>query len=185
MGTDINGFIEYRPRAGWEAAIDLDALYDTRDYDAFGCLFGVKNHAGFRPLAPGRGLPGDAHERTRAAFDRWEAMGGVHSPTWIAWAELAAVDWDEPAERPDERVRMYLRGPDGAWVLRGKALRGHGSRAEGEEWTEGEARYRIGRMTRREAVPPDGPWAPVFTVMRTLAHLHGDENVRLTVWFDS
>ncbi|WP_256177146.1 hypothetical protein [Kitasatospora aureofaciens] len=40
-------------------------------------------------------------------------------------------------------------------------------------------------MTRRDAVPPDGPWAPVWTVMRTLAGLHGAQNVRLTAWFDS
>ncbi|MFG2557374.1 hypothetical protein [Streptomyces sp. NPDC048496] len=40
------------------------------------------------------------------------------------------------------------------------------------------------RMTRREAVPVDGDWKPVWTVMETLAAIHGDTNVRLAAWFD-
>ncbi len=56
MGIDIHGFIEVRPWASWpdlpsevpwEAAARLDCLNITRDYDAFGCLFGVMNFAGF------------------------------------------------------------------------------------------------------------------------------------------
>ncbi|MEV7233076.1 hypothetical protein AB0N06_03510 [Streptomyces sp. NPDC051020] len=61
MGTDIVDFIEcraswYEKGKPWSAAVDL--LYMGRSYDAFGCLFGVRNRAGFRPLAAGRGLPG-------------------------------------------------------------------------------------------------------------------------------
>ncbi|MFJ2808073.1 hypothetical protein [Kitasatospora sp. NPDC087271] len=191
MGTDINGFIEYRDTHGmqldedtaWDVAIDLQALYSGRNYDEFGCLFGVRNFAGFRPLAPDRGLPEELSERTRAAYDR--VKGGIHSPTWISWAELKAVDWDEPAERADERVHMYGPGPNGTHVLRAKSCVDHAGRVEGDEWTVGDWLYRIERLTRRDAIPQDGPWAPVFTVMRTLAELHGAENVRLTVWFDS
>ncbi|GAB7188623.1 hypothetical protein ATKI12_8454 [Kitasatospora sp. Ki12] len=111
--------------------------------------------------------------------------GGIHSPTWIGWAELEAVDWDEPAERADERVHMYGPGPNGTLVLRAKSCTDHAGRVEGDEWTVGDWLYRIERLTRRDAIPSDGPWAPVFTVMRTLAELHGSKNVRLTVWFDS
>nr|WSW68060.1 hypothetical protein OG461_18700 [Streptomyces sp. NBC_00995] len=39
-------------------------------------------------------------------------------------------------------------------------------------------------MTRREAVPREGEWKPVWSVMEAPAAVHGDENVRLTVWFD-
>jgi len=43
--------------------MDLDLICMTRDCDAFGCLFGVMNFAGFRPVAVGRGLPADADAR--------------------------------------------------------------------------------------------------------------------------
>jgi hypothetical protein len=67
VGVDISGVVEVRPWAAepdlsseveWEAAISLDYLNISRDYDAFGCLFGVMNYAGFRPVAPARGLTG-------------------------------------------------------------------------------------------------------------------------------
>ncbi|MFB7907119.1 hypothetical protein ACFC1T_11865 [Kitasatospora sp. NPDC056076] len=194
MGTDIHGFIEYRCTHGapvddadedtvWSVALDLYALYCGRNYDEFGCLFGVRNLAGFRPLAPDRGLPEELPEETRTAFGASEV--DFHSPTWISWAELAAVDWDEPAERADERVHVYGPGPDGALVRHTKYSVDHGGRVEGDEWWVGDQLHRIARLTRRDAVPPNGPWAPVFAVMRTLADLHGPDNVRLTVWFDS
>jgi hypothetical protein len=53
MGTDISGFIEcqaWKPpanseRAVWRPAIDLFLLNTTRNYDVFGCLFGIRNYA--------------------------------------------------------------------------------------------------------------------------------------------
>lgn len=56
---------------------------------------------------------------------------------------------------------------------------------EGTEWRDGDRRYRVERMTRRDAVPQEGEWKPVWSVMEALAAVHGDENVRLTVWFDN
>ncbi|GAB7109400.1 hypothetical protein JCM4814A_77140 [Streptomyces phaeofaciens JCM 4814] len=191
MGTDINGVVECRPTSGlldarhvrWGAAVDLRFLLDQRDYDAFGCLFGVRNHAGFRPLAAGRGLPDDVSAETRRI--REERVSGAHDTTWIGWPELARVDWDEPAAEVDGRVHEYAPAPDGGWTRVGKRLRpGHG-RPEGDAWTEHGRLFRVARLTRRDAVPEDGDWAPVWTVMRTLAELHGGENVRLVVWFDS
>ncbi|MFI6376360.1 hypothetical protein [Streptomyces sp. NPDC050546] len=35
----------------------------------------------------------------------------------------------------------------------------------------------------RDLVPTDGPWQPVWNVMGTLSELHGEDNVRLVVWF--
>ncbi|MFJ3877766.1 hypothetical protein ACIPW5_09940 [Streptomyces sp. NPDC090077] len=207
MGTDIHGFVECADEWGeepWCAAIDLALLYDGRDYDAFGCLFGVRNFAGFRPLAEGRGLPGDASPAVRAEH---AGLGSdAHGATWIGWAELKRVDWSEPAQRVDARIREYRRTGD-SWVMTGEAAwsprvaevaglarqRDPGRLfryeehdwPEGTEWADGDdVRYRVERMTRGEAVPPDGAWKPLWTVMETLAALHGDENVRLTVWFD-
>lgn len=207
MGTDIHGFVECLDEddARWAAAIDIDLLYAGRGYDAFGCLFGVRNYAGFRPLAAGRGLPADASEAVRGEFADWGSDG--HSPTWISWAELKGVDWAEPAEAVDARIHEYRRTPDG-WVMSSKAawsarvaevvelsMRREPGRLltyeahdwpEGTEWPDGDDRlYRIGRMTRGEAVERDEEWKPLFTVMEVLAALHGDDNVRLTVWFDN
>ncbi|MFJ5548145.1 hypothetical protein [Streptomyces sp. NPDC093225] len=209
MGTDIYGFVECSAEYGeepWQAAIDLDLLYDGRDYDAFGCLFGVRNFAGFRALAERRGLPPDASSTVRARVEDWGT--DAHDTTWISWAEIGRIDWSEPAEQVDARIHEYRRTADGGWVMAGKAswsarvaeVTGLERRRdpgrlfryedhdwpEGTEWRDGEDRlYRIGRMTRREAIPVDGEWEPVWTVMRTLAARHGDENVRLTVWFGS
>ncbi|MDX3232009.1 hypothetical protein [Streptomyces sp. ME19-01-6] len=44
--------------------------------------------------------------------------------------------------------------------------------------------YRPVVLTARMFAPPDeGRWAPVRQTMRELAAQHGDENVRLVVWF--
>jgi hypothetical protein len=190
MGADIHGFVECRgtfrtldlDEARWDATIDLDLLYGGRSYDAFACLFGVRNHAGFRPLAEGRGLPGDASAHTRHAFEEWAPDG--HSPSWINWAELSQVDWTEHAERVDERVRQYTRTPDG-WALTGKAFPNVHGGSEGAEWMQDGMLHRVVRMTRRDAIANDGEWAPVWSVMAALADVHGGENVRLVVWFDN
>ena len=57
MGMDISGYVECRAwhlheegeNAVWRAAIDLFFLNITRNYDAFGCLFGMRNYANFHP----------------------------------------------------------------------------------------------------------------------------------------
>lgn len=205
MGTDISGAIECRPvsrtcaprasEPGWEFAIDLGQLYDTRDYDSFGCLFGVTNLAGFEPVAAKRGLPDDLAPQTAELAARWTYF----SPTWVSWAEIAAVDWGERAARPDARIHEYVRDEAGQWRFRGKA--GQNPRfarlvgmsvqesaqtlwPDGSEWLDGDVLYRAETLTRADAVRPDGPWRPVWSVMGTLAGLHGPDNVRLVVWFD-
>ncbi|OXM45360.1 hypothetical protein [Amycolatopsis alba] len=202
MGTDINGVIEYRRASAcaghgpgsWAQAIDLDILNDTRNYDAFACLFGVRNFANFRPIAADRGLPDDATDFTVAHMARWGCFGA----TWIGWSEVEAVDWDELADLPDSRIHEYRRQPDGSLAFRGKA--GHNTRfakvsgtpigaqgegkiwPEGTEWIDGDAVFRSERLSRSQAVTLE--WAPVWAVMRALAGVHGDDNVRLIVWFD-
>jgi hypothetical protein len=39
-------------------------------------------------------------------------------------------------------------------------------------------------VTRREVALEKDVWLPVWSVMRTLAGLYGDDDVRLLVWFD-
>lgn len=203
MGVDILGAIECRPvfefppdpDVTWEYAIDLGHLFCGREYDAFACLFGVMNFAGFEPVAAERGLPEDIAPQTA----EMAAQRRYLSPTWVSWAELAAVDWSEPATRPDARIHEYIRGEGGQWRLRGKA--GQNPRfarlvgmspaqaaetrwPDGSEWLDGEVLYRAETLTRVDAVGPDGAWRPVWSVMETLAGLHGPDNVRLVTWFD-
>jgi hypothetical protein len=127
-GRHIDGLIEVRPWASWpdlpdeiewEAAVRLDCLYVTRDYDAFGCLFGVMNYAGFRPVAADRGLPSDAADQTRRTFHDPDGRGLW--PTWIGWQEIQQVDWSELAEHADGRLHRYERSDTGQRVLQGKA----------------------------------------------------------------
>ncbi|MFD9302654.1 hypothetical protein ACFWCB_08185 [Streptomyces sp. NPDC060048] len=205
MGTDIYGFIECRwdrwldeDDRSWNKAADIDHLYNGRSYLAFGSLFGVRDTGSFRPLADLRGLPSDASPESRSTV---ESLGpDSRGASWITWAELMAADWDEVANEVDDSVHEYRRGPDGAWELWGqntsltrfaelsgitdprvlhRAGRAH---PEGTEWPDGDRVFRIGRLTRRQAVP-DSDWGALWSVMRTLAGLHGDEGVRLVVWF--
>ncbi|MFE7615049.1 hypothetical protein [Streptomyces sp. NPDC057496] len=204
MGTDMSGFLEYRAsqdgrEAAWYTAHGLDSLDDTRDYDAFGCLFGVRNYANFRPLAAHRGLPADASATVSERFAQlteWYGEGSLHGTTWITWAEVKAVDWDEPAERPDSRLHEYRRTPNGLRMV-GKSSwspafaeavgleRGEQREwPEGSEWLVGHTLYRSVTIRRRDAVTETGEWRLVWEAMETLAAQHGDDNVRLVVWFD-
>lgn len=206
MGTDIHGFIECRwdywldeDDRAWSQVIDLSHLYNGRDYGAFGALFGVRDTASFRALADHRGLPHDASREVLACFGPWSDE--LHGESWISWGELTAADWGEVANEVDDCVHEYRLSPDGSWKMHGRnssltrfaELSGltdarHLYRAgrvypENTEWPDGDRLFRIGRLQRKHAVP-DSEWDPIWSVMRTLATLHGDEGVRLVVWFD-
>jgi hypothetical protein len=204
MGTDISGFLEYRvpqgdQEPGWYCAHDLTSLNDVRNYDAFGCLFGVRNYANFRPLAAGRGFPTDASATVSARFAQlteWYGEDGFHGTTWITWAEVKAVDWDEPAEKPDSRLHQYRQTSSGLRMTGKASWSGAFAQAvglkagevreypEGSEWLVGETLYKSVTICRRDAVTETGEWRPVWKAMEELAEQHGDDNVRLVVWFD-
>ncbi|MBO1337942.1 hypothetical protein [Streptomyces sp. VRA16 Mangrove soil] len=122
MSTDLNGVIECRPGARlwgpddedslWHAAVDLWLLDVGNAYDALSCLFGVRNTYGWRPLAEGRGLPADASETLTAdhgADDPYDA-----GTTWITWAELLCVDWQE-TDASGVRTRAQVAGDGTHW----------------------------------------------------------------------
>ncbi|NUS06100.1 MAG: hypothetical protein HOV97_26505 [Nonomuraea sp.] len=127
MSTDVSGMIECRPLARlwgeddedviWRAAVDLFFLDPGNAYDALACLFGVRNSFGFQPLAEGRGLPADVSDDVRATFDAWGGGGAqdAHGATWISWAELAAVNWDE-TDRSGTRSRSGVAGQETGWA---------------------------------------------------------------------
>ncbi|MCF2531795.1 hypothetical protein [Yinghuangia soli] len=209
MGTDIHGYIECRTwkpgldpgETAWQPAVDLALLGLYRDYAGFAVLFGVRDiHDEWRPVAAGRGLPADVSGVVLAAYDMCEPAVDA---TWIGWGEVCAIDWDEPAAARATRIARYRVLPDGRRELvhredwsRGftrasgidvlsagtGSLGGHC--AEGDEWQTGTTVFRAERDRRRDLVPADGPWEPIWSVMRTLAGVHGGQNVRLVVWFD-
>ncbi|WP_406865046.1 hypothetical protein ABZO31_33245 [Streptomyces sp. HUAS MG47] len=210
MGTDIHGFVECRTwgpgldhdETAWFAAVELSMLGMTRDYAGFACLFGVRDVGGrWRPVAADRGLPDDVSETARAEHASWgEAAFGA---SWLGWDDVLAADWDEPAIPRATRIARYRRRPDGGLELlhRHDWSRGFARAAgidtltvdpdriadlwaEGTEWDAGTTVFRAERERRRDAVPADGPWEPVWTVMRALAGVHGEGNVRLVVWFE-
>lgn len=203
VGVDIYGVIECRPDCGlpddraWVYAIDLELLYQTRDYDAFGCLFGVMNFAGFEPVAAERGFPADVTPCTREQSLSMTLEAFSHS--WISWADIEAIDWDEQATRPDDRLHEYLMDEHGSWRFASKGVHHDGFPAQlglspedvrrngwppNQEWRLGNKLYRSETLTRKDAIRPGGGWAAVWSVMSALASVHGAADVRLVVWFD-
>ncbi|HEY7416403.1 MAG TPA: hypothetical protein VH593_14515 [Ktedonobacteraceae bacterium] len=211
MGWDINGFIECCPQtaqeAVWIVTEDLYPLYEGRNYDSFGCLFGVQNYANFRPIAEGRGLPPDVVPETRK---RHAGFGPeVAGTTWISWAEIKAIDWEEESEQADSRIHRYERNENGELVFTGKAawsrefaellnsqqletesgtlqsiagaLIASQVWPEGQQWEKGNVVYRAEKLKRKDVC---NDWQAVFNKMRELAATYGDDGVRLVVWFD-
>ena len=185
MGTDIHGWVEVKrnEKYGWEAIIFISDFIH-RNYDMFGCLFGVRNYAGFRPIAPDRGLPNDISWYVEKDYKEWYD-DGAHSVTWITWKEIKSIDWEEEGESEDARVHVYIDGKYYYKFLWSNEL-------TEEEWeklskqkklVKGSTEYRLEKIKRREALTED--WELLFELMEFLAKKYGDENVRLVVWFDS
>ncbi|MFF3577850.1 hypothetical protein [Streptomyces mirabilis] len=124
MGTDIHDGIEFRhPGTGteyydgepWVAALDIWPLYDETDYAAFGCLFGVRNYAGFQPLAPGRGLPVDS-EATRRVEWTTDELCCAYEPLTVGaalghethWQHVFAVMKALAGRFGDDGVRLVV-----------------------------------------------------------------------------
>ncbi|MGH2344311.1 MAG: hypothetical protein ACRDG4_03735 [Chloroflexota bacterium] len=121
MGCDILGWVEIRWNGGWHGAIWITTLVG-RDYNAFECLFGVRGKFTFRPIASRRGFPPDMSDEAKWAatglpfddafgFTSAEVQAGLplghHSPSWITFAEIKAIDLTERAlESP---VPAYLQ----------------------------------------------------------------------------
>jgi hypothetical protein len=196
VGTDIDGVIESRsPDGRWQFTADLLDFKPPRDYVAWECLFGVRGAGDVeRPLFADRGLPDGVSDPVR------ETSEGAfqHGHTYATWAEVEAVDWDAPlAHVPawNWALRAQPGGEDLVRVTPG--LREAAADTFGgdlllspPEWPPGAEVYLDGGvyrsviLTARMLAPPDaGCWAQVWNAMRNLAAGHGDEHVRLVVWF--
>ncbi|MFE0406721.1 hypothetical protein ACFW19_33115 [Streptomyces nigra] len=207
MGTDIYGGVEFRhPYAGtedyegepWVTAMDLWPLYDETDYTSFGLLFGVRNYAGFAPVAPGRGLPVDLSSTMHSSLASWVARGDMDGASWVSWRELASID---PATRPDHFVgRVTWQETSRSWMQHRQLVSDEwpsdvlavvgtppveaGSGSQRVEWTNGDVVCAYEPLTAGTVLGPDSDWPHVFAVMKALAGRFGDDGVRLVVAFD-
>lgn len=181
MGTDIDGWVEFKDHDHWYGVVNIHSLIH-RHYDMFGCLFGVRNFAGFVPVAEKRGLPSDISFEIKHDPSHTSA----HSHTWIMWEEIRSINWDEPAEMLDQRVHYYQRDENGEWKLVMKVAEGYPRqiKVDKEQAVEIDAiLYKVERMVRRDALVYQ--WEFLFKMMEMLAERYGDDNVRLVVWFDN
>ena len=159
MGTDINGWIECKTQTmdleTWAAVMALGYVYLGRDYDAFGCLFGVRNDTHFRPIAPDRGVPDDASDQVKGAA----SVPGLYGQTWISWHDIQQIDWEESAEPVTYRLHTYKRTPSGDLAFIGihvydktfEEQVGYDERdwQEGEAWEYDGLLFRVERLKRK------------------------------------
>lgn len=183
--SSMYGSVEVRWADEWSECVDIASLLLTH-LDLSGCLFGVDNLAGFRPLFAGRGLPSDVAFTLGSKVNRGD---GLLDASWVLWSELRQVDWNERAETFDARVSeiaesengdvvitKWLTKPELAWIK--ESL----ERNPEKEVRIGERRFRRLILRRRDAL--EGTEFPLLMrLMECLAERFGGEGVRLTVYF--
>lgn len=206
MGIDIHGWVEVRAPADelrpdglvgtWQA---LSALwvFVGRNRDVHDMLFGLNGGHLFEPAAPARGLPPDASPYVRQQYEQRVAYPlGFFGWSWLTWAEIAGLDWQERAR--EWQLHWYRRGADVRWVHDGDIVpeeyQGAGwlyglqvdlqlgrIRQETDAWGVGDWVCRIEYPTRRMLIDPG--WSDLLEYMAMLARDWGSEGVRIVVWF--
>jgi hypothetical protein len=202
MGTDIAGWVEIKSwldEEKWKGILQIWPLIG-RD-DMFGCLFGIENRVGFKPIAPDRGLPADISDEARKNFEEEHAKypQAPFGATWITWSEIKTINWDEEPEEPKYYLYTHYKGADeeivgssvgvcssgeeaAQWlVLNAEALGTYGWK-EGEMWEKDDRMYQVKKVTRKEAALDEG-WEILFKLMKRVAASSPDEDSRLVVWF--
>ncbi|MFJ5924421.1 hypothetical protein ACIQF6_17665 [Kitasatospora sp. NPDC092948] len=208
MSTDIHGGIEfhhpgvdtdYYDGEPWVLAMNLWPLYDRTDHDAFGCLFGVRNDAGFRPLAADRGLPPDLSSGLRPWMQPAVDAGDYHGATWVGWAEIARLDpaatpvhhtgrltWSSASSPPSPHRQRLVpdQWPPDVLDAVGPPPVDLDRSAHPTEWTSGDLRCRYEPLTAAHLLGSTSHWPHVFAVMQALAGRFGEDGVRLVAAFD-
>ena len=196
MGCDIHGAIEADGPHGWDYLADLGWLVG-RSYSTFGCLFGVRNYAGFDPAFEGRGFPSDRSWKLDSIIEDYaerDLIGAVdcHSPSYAWLDELLALDWDERAEELGERYSVLDEhgeptGTKFSWAHGLDELDSEQKKAldDGEriEWGNDRCLQRL-QISRREALSGAWEWF-IFDHLPAFGRRYDYDNIRVVVWFDN
>jgi len=167
MGTDISGWVEIQmmepPDEYWSTVIIIDSLLG-RNYDMFALLFGVRNSAGFLPLAEQRGFPLHIALKTKELAEE----NLLESISWIGWWEIQLIDWTIKSTLPTTVSYIAQNGSIE------RVIGNLGPLAD-----EIQKEY----ITREDAL--DENWQLLFGLMEQLGQRFGNESVRLVVGFDA
>ena len=197
MSTSIYGIIEVRDNGKWRLeSSDLDTK--GQSYDAYACLFGIRNYVHFNPIAAERGIPVDCSLRRDDEF-----LEFYYNYSWIGYGEIQKIDLTKLNDGDNERAEVHLRLLDGtildcydAYKLLIRdcdAYRG----IDHEQYVQirksvkkdrpiviegiGELFLKT-KMSRGEAI--GNVFEKTFAKMKELADIYGSENVRMVVGFD-
>lgn len=179
--TTVHGWIEYRDGFEWKPAVRIDELANSgNSYNLFGLLFGVRNDAGFVPVAPGRGIPPNCSPFVRAAFEKGS---GFRGESWAALDEVRAVKLKH-AKKLDPFFHAYhLETGEEVSALLALSDYEHARLHSDRRLRKGPLELRIERLRRKDVVTRG--WAVLVAMMDCLAAGYGGgENVRIVCWFD-
>lgn len=198
MGCDIHGQVEVREHedASWWGTAQLLGVVG-RDYDTFGCLFGVRGTHWTNSAFGKRGLPDGLAINTRRRLREGDGLEGesvaCHSRSYFTVSELRDVDWSETAANRDWRYSVldedleptgHKFGWSSGWaeiINENEEALAEGEAVPNEDGTRYVKRI---RNTRREALSGAWEWF-LFDLLETYADRFGAENVRVVVWFDN
>lgn len=168
MGTHIYGWVEIKNFDSgfddWFPIIDI-GIAMVGNYDIYGCLFGVRNYANFKPLFPFRGVPPDCSEEIIRKYAE-----GYQGITWCTYQELTEIDLDELSEAPDQRFYTEIETPNGTALVK---------RFAENEVEKAQCRY----ISRRKALN-DPEFQQLMELMQVLSKQYGKNGVRMVVYFD-
>ena len=161
----------------WERPMDIDSIYNGRNYELFATLANVRG-IGSPVIAEPKGLPNDVCTITKAESDRWGRDG--HSHSYFTLAELVDYVKDNPNMERDG----YLTDEDA------KKFDEDGLEPNDWSWSETPT-YGNYRTWRDESII-----TPIINSLRELYKKEtytwpekqtreDEEKIRIVFWFDN
>ncbi len=105
MGATMIAFFERRDATGAWTPVECNPRFDSWS-GLYGWIADVRNSSEIGPLVPRRGMPVDATEGTRKAFEEYSDLYGV---TWYQLTELTGADYTETVFDRGEKRTLSLR----------------------------------------------------------------------------
>ena len=84
MGCDIHAYLEKKNSDGTYSYVK--DVFESREYNLFAFLAGVRNYIRIKPINDARGLPTDLSEYVKDEYENWKY--DAHSVSWIDVDEL-------------------------------------------------------------------------------------------------